>query len=940
MKHTILAASIATTFAGSAAADFVGWTANVRLVTGGFLINVFAATDNPGDVLLNRYGGLAGPSAGYIVTNAAGGFRQGTGAQATFAPAGNQGWTSLDSFLTVGGALVGGAEWAANPATAGDPTWSVSYFDTALGSTETVNAFSTPSNSTGFTNPYLSAIPPAAGWYIGGITAEARSLASLANRVASTGPAAAAATHGMLVAQLYVTDTAWNRTVSWRLGASMRRPDGSLSQGTFEFVIPVNPCVTDMDNDGLLDCDDQCPDVPGTAACNGCPPNVCGTCGPAPDADGDAVPDCIDNCPAVANPGQADCNGNGVGEACESFADCNGNGLPDSCDIASGTSSDIDANGVPDECKPDCNDNGLPDGWEIATGRVPDCDDDGIPDTCQGAVEVDATSPDLGAPSGSQERVHAFEGLPFATGPVTIRVEARGDLNQASEYGDVIVGNGTPRRVFGPEGNDCPATPDVAVVTVPAAEFNAAFGSDGRVAVRLACPPTVDGSECGKNGLTRFTLEYFGIGPGSDCDNDRIRDRCEIASGGAADCNGNGRPDNCDIASGEAVDCDADGIPDSCELAGNPSLDCNGNGILDSCDLAAGSPDIDGNGKPDDCQTVTVPGQFPTIQSAIASAPTTEMRIILVAPGTHPGPIDFLGKPVIVRGDSAATTVIQGTGGATASVVRFSGGEPAIAALERVTVRGGTTGSPLPGSPQFLVGGGIQSFQSAASVRDCVIEQNFASFGGGGYWLASTGRIERCTFRSNASGSDGGGIQLFGGSVTVTDTVIENNACNSRGGGMHAVDGRPTLLRTIIRDNQSSNVVGGLSWVPFGSSTAFMTIQESQVTGNTAAIVQGGIGIQSDGASVKISLAGTTVCNNVPRPNISGAWTNLGGNTVCVCAGDLNDDQAINGNDLGIFLAAWGPCVSSECPTDFNQDGVTDGLDLGFILSRWGSCPP
>ena len=59
-----------------------------------------------------------------------------------------------------------------------------------------------------------------------------------------------------------------------------------------------------------------------------------------------------------------------------------------------------------------------------------------------------------------------------------------------------------------------------------------------------------------------------------------------------------------------------------------------------------------------------------------------------------------------------------------------------------------------------------------------------------------------------------------------------------------------------------------------------------------------------------------------------------------MCAGDLNDDQAINGNDLGIFLAAWGPCVSSECPTDFNQDGVTDGLDLGFILSRWGSCPP
>jgi hypothetical protein len=128
--------------------------------------------------------------------------------------------------------------------------------------------------------------------------------------------------------------------------------------------------------------------------------------------------------------------------------------------------------------------------------------------------------------------------------------------------------------------------------------------------------------------------------------------------------------------------------------------------------------------------------------------------------------------------------------------------------------------------------------------------------------------------------------------------------------------------------------------VPFGTANAFMAIQECQVTGNTASIVQGGIGIQPDGAMVKTSLAGTTACNNVPRPNISGAWINLGGNTVCVCAGDLNEDQAVNGNDLGIFLAAWGPCVSTDCPTDFNQDGVTDGLDLGFILSRWGSCPP
>jgi hypothetical protein len=316
------------------------------------------------------------------------------------------------------------------------------------------------------------------------------------------------------------------------------------------------------------------------------------------------------------------------------------------------------------------------------------------------------------------------------------------------------------------------------------------------------------------------------------------------------------------------------------------------------------------------------------------------MRIIDVAAGTYPGPIDFLGKPVIVRGASAATTIIAGTGGTTSAVVRLSGGSSTLAALERVTVRGGTSGSPIGTAPVFLVGGGIFADSSAANVRDCVIESNAASFGGGGYWLNSTGRIERCTFRANTAGADGGGLQALGGSVTVEDCTVEANAANSRGGGMHLVSGRPTLTRVIVRNNQSSNLVGGLSWVPSGDPTALLSLQECQVTGNLAGVAQGGIGAVADGASPKMTLAGTTVCSNLPRPNIAGPWTNLGGNTVCVCIADINGDDVVNGTDLGSLLAAWGPCTSGDCLADLNADGVVDGGDLGTLLGRWGACPP
>lgn len=55
-----------------------------------------------------------------------------------------------------------------------------------------------------------------------------------------------------------------------------------------------------------------------------------------PDADGDGIADAVDNCPLLANPDQADCNHNGVGDA---------------CDIDGGTSSDINGNGVIDSCE-------------------------------------------------------------------------------------------------------------------------------------------------------------------------------------------------------------------------------------------------------------------------------------------------------------------------------------------------------------------------------------------------------------------------------------------------------------------------------------------------------------------------------------------------------------------------------------------------------------
>ncbi len=105
-----------------------------------------------------------------------------------------------------------------------------------------------------------------------------------------------------------------------------------------------NNADADDDNDGFDDGTDGCPFDPTKSS-----PGQCGCGNPDTDTDGDGTADCIDNC-YLPNPTQADCNANGVGDACESFTDCNANGNPDSCDIASGLAQDCNANGIPDSC--------------------------------------------------------------------------------------------------------------------------------------------------------------------------------------------------------------------------------------------------------------------------------------------------------------------------------------------------------------------------------------------------------------------------------------------------------------------------------------------------------------------------------------------------------------------------------------------------------------
>jgi len=292
------------------------------------------------------------------------------------------------------------------------------------------------------------------------------------------------------------------------------------------------------------------------------------------------------------------------------------------------------------------------------------------------------------------------------------------------------------------------------------------------------------------------------------------------------------------------------------------------------------------------------------------------------------GPI-LLGSKIVftqavtVEGNGA-TVDGQGSG----RVLEITAIDTGCVKLKNLIITGGQSTS--------VVGPGIRLEHGAClEMVGCTVTDNHTIHGGGGIGgFESDVLIRDCSIHGNTSGARGGGINLTDGSnLTIVNTTIANNTCEIGGGGVFVGDSTTVLVNNNITGNtcdseaNGSGDGGGIS----SSSPISTTLANNIIAGNFDTPNNGGSG--------------------AIRPDVTGAFTTLGGNLignnsgegVTFPAGTPNAKDDHVGNPAGPIDPLLTPVGSGVAPLyytfDLDSEAFGNGDDAHVTPELFGDDP-
>ena len=359
--------------------------------------------------------------------------------------------------------------------------------------------------------------------------------------------------------------------------------------------------------------------------------------------------------------------------------------------------------------------------------------------------------------------------------------------------------------------------------------------------------------------------------------------------------------------------------------------------------------------------TLNVPAEFPTVESALSSA--TDGDTVLVAAGTYfEHGLSCFGKAITLEGDvdseglPAVTLDSQGLD----SVLILSSNEGQDTIIRNIAFTGSTEQAPgtavvlFHSRPTFInctfrdntssIGGGVYNLNGAPRFFDCRFLNNTATWGGG-YACWETGQPDHpvfmgCHFSGNTA-TLGGGMANLASRPVITACTFTNNTATNNGGGLYnqGTDccpewaGSPEIESCLFEGNHAAQSGGAIFNDLFGEPV----INNSTIRNNSAE--QDGSAIASIIDNIP-AIGMTMLCgNNGTSTQISGSWINQGNNSIedicpIECIGDFDGNGSVDVNDLLILLAAYQINNDGDC----DGDADTDVDDVLILIQNWGIC--
>ncbi|MHC4698314.1 MAG: right-handed parallel beta-helix repeat-containing protein, partial [Planctomycetota bacterium] len=344
---------------------------------------------------------------------------------------------------------------------------------------------------------------------------------------------------------------------------------------------------------------------------------------------------------------------------------------------------------------------------------------------------------------------------------------------------------------------------------------------------------------------------------------------------------------------------------------------------------------------PGDCGCVMVcwdgSGDYLTIQEGINAAVNEEE--VVVCNGTYTGSnnrnLDFGGKAITVRSRNGPDNCIinlQSAGRA----FHFHSGETATSVVEGFTI---TSGAVDSGSPGNGFGGAILANASSPTIKNCIINNNDADYGGGISCVSGSNlTISDCRISNNTAAYDGGGMCCYSSSAAMADCTVTGNMAAtyySYGGGIYWEGGELSMANCTISDNRAT-FGGGL----FYDGDANGSVTNCTIAGNTARDSGGGMVCRDNS---HVTITNVRISENSAL-GYSGEYLGVGGGIACISSNPAITNSTIAGN-TALFGGAI-KCVSSSptitncilgsnAPDEIHIDSGTPVVTYSDVTGGW-----